>query len=92
MGKITNKNTLTILNFLICFYLIGLFLLNEYKIDHVLIGVLRELLTIPSIVLLPVFLFMSIKMMLKEKIVKLCFLLSVLSTLICLGVIIKSFV
>lgn len=57
---ITNKN-LTIVNFAIVSYFFLIWLINFYEIDFVLIGVFRELLTIPFLIAQIVFSVIGIK-------------------------------
>lgn len=63
---ITNRN-LTIVNFAIVFYFILIWSINFFKIDHVLIGVFRELLTIPFLIAQIVFLVIGIKYLIKNQ-------------------------
>jgi len=63
---ITNRN-LTIINFVIVTYFGLIYLLNFYKIDFVLIGVFRELLTIPFLLAQIVFLVLGIIHLIKHK-------------------------
>lgn len=64
--SITNRN-LTVINFAIVSYFMLLVLINYYKIDHVLVGVFRELLTIPFFLAQIVFLVIGIKHLLTNK-------------------------
>ena len=66
MNKLTNKH-LTIINFVIVTYFILAFLIIHYKIDHVLIGVFWELLTIPFILAQVIFLGLSIIFLIRKK-------------------------
>ncbi len=63
---ITNRN-LTIINFVIVSYFILIWLINFYKMEFVLIGVFRELLTIPFLIAQIVFLVIGIKYLIKHK-------------------------
>jgi hypothetical protein len=63
---ITNRN-LTIINFVIVTYFGLIYLLNFYKIDFVLIGVFREILTIPFLLAQIVFLVLGIIHLIKHK-------------------------
>jgi len=62
----TNRN-LTIINFVIVTYFVLIYLINFYKIDFVLIGVFRELLTIPFLIAQIVFLVLGIIHLIKHK-------------------------
>jgi len=63
---ITNKN-LAIINFGIVLYFTLIYLINFHKIDFTLIGVFRELLTIPFLLAQIVFLVIGIRYLIKNK-------------------------
>jgi len=67
MNKLITNRNLTIVNFSIVTYFVLIYLLNFYKIDFVLIGVFRELLTIPFLIAQIVFLAIGIKYLTKNK-------------------------
>lgn len=84
---IKNKN-LTILNFVIISYFLLIWLLISFQIEHVLIGVFIELLTIPFLIAQLVFLVIGIKKVIKEQtdfLTKLSVLLLVLCATITIG-------
>lgn len=58
--KITNK-TLTIINFTIVFYFVIMYMIAYFKIDFVILGVFRELLTIPFLIAQFVFIIIGMK-------------------------------
>ena len=87
--SITNKN-LIVANFAIVSYFILIWLINFYKIDFVLIGVFRELLTIPFLIAQIVFLVIGIKFIIKNQRDTLT-IISVLSLAICMIITIGSF-
>mgnify|MGYP003399548492 FL=1 len=62
----TNRN-LTIINFGIVSYFLLIYLINFYKIDLVIVGVFRELLTIPFLLAQIVFLIIGIIYLIKTK-------------------------
>ena len=64
--RINNKN-LTIVNFSIVAYFTLLYVLNYFKIDFVLIGVLREIFTIPFLLAQLLFLVLGIIHIVKHK-------------------------
>ena len=64
---ILDQKRLAIINFTIVSFFLLIYLINLYKIDLVLIGVIRELLTIPFLIAQVVFLTLSIKVLIKEK-------------------------
>ncbi|OQX73286.1 MAG: hypothetical protein B6D61_12665, partial [Bacteroidetes bacterium 4484_249] len=61
MSKSLNEKRLTLINFIIVTYFIAIYVLYLYKIDSVLIGVFREILTIPFFIAQIVFLVLGIK-------------------------------
>jgi hypothetical protein len=68
MSKLKTNRNLTLINFAIVFYFILIYLLNYFKIDLVLIGVFRELLTIPVLIVQLLFLVLGVQFILKNKI------------------------
>lgn len=67
MNKFITNKSLTIINFVIVFYFILIYLINFYKVDFVLIGVFRELLTIPFLIAQIIFLVIGIQYSVKNK-------------------------
>lgn len=67
MKQLMTNRILTLINFVIVFYFILLYLINHFKIDSVLIGVFRELMTIPFIFSQLVFLVLGIVFFIKYK-------------------------
>jgi len=67
MNKLITNRNLTIINFVIVTYFILLWLINFYNIDFVLIGVFRELLTIPFLIAQIVFLVIGIRYLIKNQ-------------------------
>ena len=63
---ILDQKRLSIINLTIVLFFLLIYLINLYKIDLVLIGVIRELLTIPFLIAQIVFLTLSIKVLIKE--------------------------
>ena len=90
MSKLTTNRNLIIVNFAIVSYFILIWLINFYKIDYVLIGVFRELLTIPFLIAQIVFLVIGIKYVIKNQ-RNLLVIISVLSLAICSIITIGSF-
>ena len=78
------------MNFGIVSYFILIWLINIYKIDFVLIGVVREMLTIPFLLAQIVFLVIGIKYLIKNK-RNLMTTFSVLALAICTVITIGSF-
>jgi hypothetical protein len=90
MNKFINYKNLIIVNFTIVSYFILIWLINFYKIDLVLIGVLRELLTIPFLIAQIVFLVIGINYLIKNK-GNFLTIISILSLAICTTFTIGSF-
>ena len=90
MSKLTTNRNLIIVNFEIVSYLMLIWIINFYKIDYVLIGVFRELLTIPFLIAQIVFLVIGIKYVIKNQ-RNLLVIISVLSLAICSIITIGSF-
>ena len=67
MYKSLTDKRLILINFFIVTYFISLYLLNLYKIDFVLVGVFREILTIPFLIAQIVFLVLGVKFLVKRK-------------------------
>jgi len=67
MNKLITNRSLTIINFVIVTYFGLIYLLNFYKIDLVLIGVFREMLTIPFLLAQIVFLVLGMIHLIKYK-------------------------
>jgi len=67
MDKLITNRNLTIVNFAIVSYFILIWLINFYKIDNVIIGVFREILTIPFLIAQIVFLVIGIRYLIKNK-------------------------
>jgi hypothetical protein len=67
MNKLITNRNLTIVNFVIVTYFALIYLLNFYKIDFVLLGVFRELLTIPFLGAQILFLVLGIIFLIKHK-------------------------
>ena len=81
---------MTIVNFAIVSYFILIWLINFYKIDFVVIGIFREMLTIPFLIAQIVFLVIGIKFLIKNQ-WNLLTTISVLSLVICSIITIGSF-
>lgn len=88
MNRLIKNKNLTILNFVIISYFLLIWLLISFQIEHVLIGVFIELLTIPFLIAQLVFLVIGIKKVIKEQtdfLTKLSVLLLVLCATITIG-------
>ena len=90
MNKLITNRNLIIVNFAIVSYFILIWLINFYKIDFVLIGVFREILTIPFLIAQIVFLAIGIKYLIKNQRNSLT-IISVLLLAICTIITIGSF-
>ena len=78
---ITNRN-LIIVNFTIVSFFILIWLINFYKIDFVIIGVFKEIFTIPFLIAQIVFLVIGVKYLIKNQ-RNFLIIISVLSLAIC---------
>jgi hypothetical protein len=83
MDKLITNKSLTIVNFAIVSYFIVIWLINFYKIDFVLIGVFREILTIPFLIAQIVFLVIGIITCLMKNKKSFLLIISVLLLAIC---------
>jgi hypothetical protein len=84
MKKLITTKNLTLVNFIIVAYFLVLYLLNYYNLDNVVIGVFRELLTIPFLLAQLVFVVIGLNYLFKAKsdlLYKLSFIFLTLSTL-----------
>ena len=90
MSRLISNRGLITVNFVIVSYFILIWLINFYKIDFVLIGVVREILTIPFLIAQIVFLAIGIKYLITNK-RNFFTLLSVLALAICSIITIRSF-
>jgi hypothetical protein len=90
MNKLITNRNLTIVNFAIVSFFILIWLINFYKIDFVLIGVFREILTIPFLIAQFVFLVIGIKYLIRNK-KNLLTIISVIALAICSIITIGSF-
>lgn len=82
MSKLITNRNLAIVNFAIVSYFILIELINFFEIDFVLIGVIREIFTIPFLFAQVVFLVIGIKYLVKNG-SDLLLLVSVVSLVIC---------
>lgn len=90
MNKSTTNRILIIANFSIVLYFTLIGLINFYKIDFVLIGVFREVFTLPFLIAQIVFLGIGISYLIKNK-RNLLVIISFLSLVICSVITIGSF-
>jgi hypothetical protein len=67
MNKLITNRNLSIINFVIVAYFGVIYSINFYNIDFVLIGVFREILTIPFLLAQIVFLVLGIIHLIKHK-------------------------
>ena len=90
MKKSITDRKLIIGNFTIVSYFVLIWLINVYKIDIVLIGVFRELLTIPFLIAQIVFLVIGINFLIKNQRNALT-IISILSLACCMLITVGSF-
>jgi hypothetical protein len=89
MKFITDRN-LTIINFAIVFYFLLIYLIHKYQVDFVIIGVFRELLSIPFLIAQIVFVIIGINHLIKQKI-RLLNVVSLFALVICSIITLSSF-
>lgn len=89
--KILTERKLIIINFTIVLYFILIYLINLYKIDYVIIGVFREMLTIPFLIGQIVFLIMGGLFLIEHKKTTFMTKLSVVLLVVCSIITISSF-
>ncbi len=91
MNKQKTEKILTIFNFVIVTYFVAIYLFNYYQIDFVLIGVFREMLTIPFMFGQIGLLIFGVYFVVKEKKFRFLLLLSIAVLAICAILTIGSF-
>lgn len=91
MNTLLNEKRLIIINLVIVSYFVALYLVNLFKIDFVLVGVFRELLTIPFLIGQIVFLIFDINFLVKQKRVRIFTLFSIVLLIISTFITIGSF-
>jgi len=90
MNKLILNKNLVAINFVIVSYFVLLWLINFYSINSVIIGVLRELLTIPFLIAQIVFSVIGIRYLINKQ-RNLLTIISVISLAICTVITIGSF-
>ncbi len=88
--KFTLKSK-TIINFTIVCYFVILYWVDKYKINVVIVGVFRELLTIPFLIAQLLCSFLSIKTIVSKKSLTILFIISTLALLISTAITFQSF-
>ena len=82
---------LTIVNFTIVTYFVLIYLINLYKLDFVLIGVFRELLSIPFLIAQIIFFIIGFRFLIKGKKRHYLATISIVVLAICMIITIGSF-
>ncbi|TDU43039.1 hypothetical protein BXY82_0444 [Gelidibacter sediminis] len=90
MKKFITDRNLTIINFALIFYFIGLYLLYIYQVNSVILGFFVEILTIPLMLAQIVFVIIGIIYLIKHS-VRILTLVSVIALIICSTLTIGSF-
>ena len=90
MTKLINNRNLSIINFAIVAFFGIIWLINHYQIDWVLVGVFREILTIPFLIAQLIFLVIGVITIINQK-PSVLFLISLLILAICSFITISSF-
>ncbi len=86
-----NNRSLMRINLVIVAYFATLYALNFFKVDFVIVGVFREILTIPFLLAQVVFLFLSFRFLVKENKLNFSFGLSLVLLIVCTVLTIGSF-
>jgi len=91
MEKTLNEKVLTLINFIIVLYFLAVFSVYFFQVDHVAIGVVMELFTIPFILAQLAFLFVGGKRFFANEKLSSLYLLSIVLLAICAILTIGSF-
>lgn len=59
MNKTLSERRLTVINFVIVFYFVSIYIITRYKIDIIIIDIFREILTLPFLIAQIVFLILG---------------------------------
>lgn len=86
-----NESRLTVINLAIVFYFILIYVIDFFQFDFVLIGVFREILTIPFLLAQLVFVPLGIIFWVKRKRLKPVTIFSIIFLIVCLIITIGSF-
>lgn len=89
--KLLSEKNLITFNIIIVCYFVVLYLINLFKLDYVLIGVVGEMLTIPFLIGQIVLLAMRVKHLVKKKSSSFVFKISLIALVICSVFTISSF-
>ena len=91
MGNKLTERKLTVVNFIIVSYFVMIFIVNLFKIDITIIGVFREMLTIPFLIGQIVFLIIGCIFLIKNRNTQFLTKLSVILLAICSIITVGSF-
>ncbi len=91
MNNFLTERNLSNINFIIVIYFVLIYIQNFYNMNFVSISVFKEILTIPFLLAQFVFLFFSIKFLIKENKRNIMFITSSIFLAACTGVTISSF-
>lgn len=91
MEKTVNEKVLTLINFIIVLYFLAVFSVYFFKMDHVAIGVVLELFTIPFLIAQLIFLYVGVKRFFAKEKISLLYLLSIAALAICIILTVGSF-
>ena len=90
--KLLSEKNLITFNIIIVCYFVVLYLINLFKLDHILIGVVGEMLTIPFLIGQIVLLALGVKHLVENKSSSFVFKISLVALVICSVFIISSFI
>ncbi|PKO99604.1 MAG: hypothetical protein CVU13_03500 [Bacteroidetes bacterium HGW-Bacteroidetes-8] len=66
MSKTLSETRLTVINFVIVFYFVSIYIINQYKLDITIIDFFREILTLPFLISQIVFLILGSLFLIKN--------------------------
>lgn len=89
--KLLTERNLSVINIIIVSYFVVLYLINHFKLDYVLIGVVGEMLTIPFLSSQILFLVLGGKYLMKNRNSSFVFKISLILLAICSVITISSF-
>jgi hypothetical protein len=89
MHKILSERNLTIINFIIVFYFILIYIINYFDVDNAIINVFREILTLPFLLGQLIFLIAGVAFLARNRktrlLTKISVILLAISTTITIG-------
>jgi len=91
MNKIVIEKSIAFINFTIVIYFALIYLINYYNVDSIILGVIREIMTIPFLLAQMAFLIIGIKLLLSKKKLMILTTASILVLFVCFLATVISF-